>query len=215
MTEAEWLACTDPQMMLEVLRGKASDRKLRLFACACCRYFFSGSNVDSCVEEIIEPTEWYADGLLGEAERQKAEQYARDMDDGCFSALYMCQTLIATVTSPLSAPKVWDCLKDYYTNDDAEPNELDGVGCRTLLDIFGTLPFRPVIVEPSWLVWNEGAIPKLAQAIYDDRAFDRLRTLAAALEKAGCTNRDILNHCRPRTGHVLGCWVLDLLLGKK
>ncbi len=37
MTEAEWLAATDPQPMLAFLRGRASERKLRLFAAACCR----------------------------------------------------------------------------------------------------------------------------------------------------------------------------------
>src|SRR4051794_7173756 len=37
MTEAEWLAATDPKPILEFLRVKAADRKLRLFACACCR----------------------------------------------------------------------------------------------------------------------------------------------------------------------------------
>jgi hypothetical protein len=37
MTETEWRACTEATPMLEFLRGKVSNRKLRLFACACCR----------------------------------------------------------------------------------------------------------------------------------------------------------------------------------
>ncbi len=80
-------------------------------------------------------------------------------------------------------------------------------------DIFD--PFRPQpSIETRWLSWNDGTIPKLAQAIYDDRAFDRLPILADALEEASCTDADILNHCRQPGEHVRGCWVVDLLLGK-
>src|SRR5205807_2568333 len=38
MNEEEWVASTEPNdMVFHLLRGKASERKLRLFACACCR----------------------------------------------------------------------------------------------------------------------------------------------------------------------------------
>jgi hypothetical protein len=72
-----------------------------------------------------------------------------------------------------------------------------------------------VAVGPSWLAWNDGTVVKLAQGIYDDRAFDRLPVLADALEEAGCDDADILDHCRRPGEHVRGCWVVDLLLGKK
>src|SRR4051812_24775796 len=39
MTEADWLISTDLHSMLKFLRGKTSERKLRLFACEACRHF--------------------------------------------------------------------------------------------------------------------------------------------------------------------------------
>jgi hypothetical protein len=83
-----------------------------------------------------------------------------------------------------------------------------------LRDIVGLLLFRPVTIAPAWATWNDATVVKLAQGIYDDRAFDRLPILADALDEAGCDNTDILAHCRRPGPHVRGCWVVDLLLGK-
>ena len=85
--------------------------------------------------------------------------------------------------------------------------------CRLFRDIFGN-PFRPVTLNPAWRTANAVA---LAQSIYDDRAFERMPILADALEDADCDNADILEHCRrpSPTEHVRGCWVVDLVLGKK
>jgi hypothetical protein len=80
-----------------------------------------------------------------------------------------------------------------------------------LRDIFGN-PFRPGVCEPSWLTSD---VVALARGIYDDKAFDRMPILADALQDAGCTNEDVLSHCRDANQvHVRGCWVVDLLLGK-
>jgi hypothetical protein len=82
-------------------------------------------------------------------------------------------------------------------------------------DVFGS-PFAPAsAVAPAWLTWNDGAVGKLARAIYDGRAFDRLPILADALEEAGCHDERILAHCRGPGPHVRGCWVIDRLLGRE
>ena len=67
-------------------------------------------------------------------------------------------------------------------------------------------------VDPNWLTPN---VVMLAQAIYDERAFDRLPALADALEEVGCHDTHILGHCRQPGQHVRGCWVVDLVLGKE
>jgi len=77
--------------------------------------------------------------------------------------------------------------------------------------IFGN-PFRPVTLNPAW---RTATVIALAEAIYADRAFDRLPILADALEEAGCTSAEVLNHCRQPGEHVRGCWAVDLVLGKQ
>jgi hypothetical protein len=71
--------------------------------------------------------------------------------------------------------------------------------------------FRTLALNPSFFIPN---VVNLAQATYQERRFENLPILADALEEAGCTNVDILSHCRSGGEHVLGCWALDLLLGK-
>jgi hypothetical protein len=96
----------------------------------------------------------------------------------------------------------------------AEKEELAGQ-LRLFHDIFAN-SFQPrPAVDPGWLVWNDGTVPKLAQAIYDQRRFADMPILADALEEAGCTSQDILNHCRQPGEHARGCWALDLVLGKE
>jgi hypothetical protein len=69
-----------------------------------------------------------------------------------------------------------------------------------------------IAVETSWLTFD---VVSLAEGIYQDKAFDRLPILSDALMDAGCDNQDILDHCRQSSEHVRGCWVIDLLTGRK
>ena len=72
MTEKQWLACCEPQKMLESLGDKASDRKLRLFACCCIRQHPLWEHAtDERVRGAIQLLEDYVDsprdGMVGEA----------------------------------------------------------------------------------------------------------------------------------------------------
>jgi hypothetical protein len=80
-----------------------------------------------------------------------------------------------------------------------------------LRDIFGN-PFRPVTFSPDW---RTDTVLTLARQMYESREFRAMPILADALQDAGCDNDDILNHCRQSGEHVRGCWVVDLLTGRK
>jgi uncharacterized protein (TIGR02996 family) len=90
-----------------------------------------------------------------------------------------------------------------------------------LRDVFDN-PFRSTAVDLGWLAWNQGTIPRLAWEIYEERYLPlgtldgvRLALLADMLEDAGCTEPQLLEHCRSAGPHLRGCWALDLILARR
>jgi hypothetical protein len=269
MTEAEWLACEHPEPMLQFLRGKVSDRKLRLFVCAFFRllnwvpphndvswimglgvaenYAAGRTNVEelgSAGRSLL-----HNEGLLGEVARSalyRTEEPSSEM--GTLSEM------IARQAGSYARQAVCEMFQTtnsrHYTNDDGL---VENLGCavwehvppflsKLLRCIVGN-PFRPVTADPAWLtptvvalaesVWEDyypdglyfpalSRFPALRREVdvtvghqFLERGLEGLPILADALEDAGCTNQDILNHCRQGRDHVRGCWVVDLLLAKE
>lgn len=213
MTLQEWLACTDPERMLEYLAESASERKLRLFAVGCCRRFWHLLDLRS--KEAILTSErtadWGRDEEACRTVQSDAHEAERDAYVACGGDENNPSYLGACAASDvLDTPRAWDAAETVVslTNSAGAEYQVNSVLIR---DIFGSLPFRPVVLSPVWLT---STVVSLAQAVYTDRAFQRLPILADALEEAGCTSSVVLEHMRAGGEHVRGCWALDLVLGK-
>jgi hypothetical protein len=222
MTEAEWFACTDSTPMLEIIRFKASDRKMRLIACACCRRIWH-LLTDERSLKAVEMAEQFADGRVDRGSLVRARDEAREAKRQFVTPSQQvvawraaCAAQDATRDTGRSA--CLNCMSEtsravnVQDTNHCDPGELQQQA-HILRCIFGN-PFRLAILDATWLRWNAGTVVKIAGSIYEDGVFDRLPLLADALEDAGCTDADILNYCRGPGPHVRGCWVVDLLLNK-
>jgi hypothetical protein len=268
MTEQEWQVCTDPDPMFDFLRSKdspasrglfgwlgprratapapvpyrASNRKVRLLACVCCRRIWE-LLYDERSREAVAVSERFADGLADTRELAAAREAAESaagtqiqgegvawdsMSAGAFGKpsigwrAFAWAARAAAEAASLETPDTAVSATisaglEWGAHANAE-RIAEKIGAKVLVglmrDLFGFLPFRLINIPPDWMTWNDATIPKLSKEIYEVPAFDRLPILADALEEAGCNDADILNHCRRQGEHVRGCWAVDLLLGK-
>lgn len=260
MTEAEWLASEDPGAMLEWIRlgnvaadedyppnyehcpVRTSDRKLRLFACACCR---AAGALGAGDERAWLAAEVFADG-------DPTPERRRALDEATWAAPDQQPPGRLWLSPGPAALYLQDgaqCAGEVVNNQQITRALDPATQAALLRDIVGN-PFRPPpqvrafggLMKVGWLTWNNGTIPRMARAIYEGRRFSDLPMLADALEEAGCHDEGVLEHCReqhntcpvsyphlphdycdgspqgerPARGlHARGCWVLDLLLGKE
>jgi hypothetical protein len=217
MDEGEWLASTDPQEMLGFLRNRGSNRKRRLFACACVRRIWKRLP-DTRSRRAVEVAERYADGEANRADltraRKEVQRTLEELLSGGFNSVprftagaAFCATVISLSSQYLSATSQYAQVSTGYREGPAQS--------RLLRCVFGN-PFCRIPFSPAW---RTAAVLTLASAAYEARnmptgTLHHLAALANALKDAGCTDADILGHLREKGPHVRGCWVVDRLLAK-
>jgi hypothetical protein len=237
MNEKTWLQTADPQTLLRYAIRKLSARKNRLLAIACCRekhreilseVFLNGLAV---AEDMVEREMATFGPLirLGEKETavresvMEALEVAREAERhdewAALHDVWNCLTWVDPLTMFFGKPPTlrerfrrFATFVSYWWRFGivlGKPQYPAG-WCPLVRDIVGN-PFWPVTFDPTW---RTDTAVSLASQMYGSRDFGAMPILADALQDAGCTNEDILSHCRGPGPHVRGCWVVGLVIGK-
>jgi hypothetical protein len=219
MTEAEWLVSDQTHHMVrflcdqpEVRRNQTWRRKMRLWGCACCRVQWDRL-ADERSRRAVELAERLADG---KATRAEADAALGEAYDAWRRFTHVDSIDLALADPAMAAVMLLKSRWQHFSLSGKTPYRGSYVVAAEppytdlLRDIFGN-PFRPVNLPASW---RTSAVVALAQTIYDERDFLGMPILGDALEEAGCEDARILGHCRIPGPHALGCWVVDLILGR-
>jgi hypothetical protein len=231
MDEARWLRCRDARQMLPCLRRRKpppTERKLRLYAVACCRRLWSV--MEEPCRRSIEVAERFADGQASADEMATAHAaiLTRNRGVGGMHRRSPLAHEIPTFNAWSAAEGATRIGNVNIAKTIGEAGlvailradlRTDGPDQAILFrEVFGN-PFAPL---DSTVCPRTANILTLAASIYEDRNpaegeldATRLAVLADMIEEAGCTCVELLRHLRSEDAHVRGCWVLDLLLGKE
>lgn len=235
MTEAEWLACADPRDLMEYLHGQLTERKLRLFACACCGPAWERVT-EACCRNAVAVALRYADGQATAEELKAAHGAAQNgkplFQDANWAAAWtaapaallaadqasnQAAQALARVQAEAAKSAAWGAVRSGATEQDrgaawarfeaATEAALaqERAWQAELLRELAGNPFRPIPLVEDL----PAAVTQLAEALYagEECAF----ALHDALEEAG--HAALAEHFLS-ADHPRGCWALDRLLGR-
>jgi hypothetical protein len=212
MTEAEWLTAADAGAMVRFAASGLSARRERLLSCALARQVWDRLP-DPRSRRAVEIAERFADGeatgrqlLLAS---RKAERVGADMSawpPGTHRIMEACAAALCASRVRGAVCNVCEVLHPVFAGNEQ--------GRRGLADMVREVvgnPFRPVTFHASWLT---STVVTLARQMYDSRDFSAMPILADALMDGGCSDEQVLTHCRGEGPHVRGCFVVDAILGR-
>jgi hypothetical protein len=193
MTEAEWLASTEPGPMLEFVRGKATDRQLILYNVAICRRIWRFIS-DTRLQKGVETAERFAEGTATNKECSETITDLRKVPQSGFSVLMAPPHSSVQAFGPARGAATSTALghldmirvaagvarsalaAGIFLSGDLDPNDLDNAwklgwaaeqrtqACL-LREILGPLPFRQLRFQ----VPVPMRVIRLAKSIYDER----------------------------------------------
>lgn len=210
MLDRDWQSCTDLLHMLEFLeqQGRLTSRLLQYLVCGCCRQV--EDHVRPLLRSMLDVTEQIVEcplhlrtefhplcsrhyDLFLQLYRDRLEELENEVCSLTFwvHAGMQCGSKGATLLRALCPP--------------ATPARQADV----LRELAG--PVDPITLPSGWQHWQAGFIPALAREIAATAAFEHLPILADALLDAGCDSPPLIDHLQRPTGHLRGCWALEIL----
>lgn len=205
-------------------RRLLTSRKLRLACCGVSRLAWDALD-DPRWRLAVEAGELYADGKIEEEPLAIAwggANFANRPDERGYSDISVLAATCAAYDSDLAdtlprwigpnsfrygGPRA-AVLRDVFgnpfrslpggeiVNSPVGPGTLTGINDRGFPMVNGVAVTRYTTALESWLRWDNGTIPRLAEGIYQDRAWGRMPYLADALLDAGCDSDDVIMHCK-------------------
>lgn len=228
MDQTEWLHCDRARVLLAQLIH-ASRRKLRLFACACCRLLPELTH-SALAADFLDQAERCSTGLFDlPVLRKRWEKTSTKVES---SVVQRALSLVVSAQSPgwvawhsvvqvvaLVEKGTEQMRQQCVCPSRREERRARGRSkqqrrmhlCNLLRDIFHCPPRKPPVLDPAVLAWRQGLVPRMARMIHDERRYEEVPILGDALEEAGCTDADVLAHARAPGPHVPGCWLVDSL----
>lgn len=217
--EFEPISSKTQQAWKNQLPKELGERRLRLLLAAAVRHtFHEERRITPAVEEAFDLLLRYAD--TGESKKELRDFRRVYRSDWYQGGGYLRTTWEYRGFHPFRS--LYDAL-DPNKPEEAVESVADAFEC--IFKLKGGKPVKLLrrfyndLISPLGKkdkfddAWRTPRVVKLATTMYESRNFSKMKQLATALNKAGCTNKAILDHCRDKNVfHNRGCWVVDAIL---